>query len=197
MILTATIHKVPALPYGMGDLAPQISKETMEYHYGKHLQGYVNKLNELIVGTKFESSTLEDIVTYAEGAIFNNGAQAWNHIFYFATFSPNPKAIPTGTLSEAINKSFGSFENFKSQFIDACTALFGSGWVWLVKDKHDRLMIIPMGNAGNPMREGLKPLMCLDVWEHAYYIDYRNRRADAVRAAWERINWRIVEDRFR
>lgn len=197
MVQSATIHQMPVLPFGYADLAPQISEETMEYHYGKHLRTYINNLNDLILGTKFENASLEDIVIYSDGAIYSNGAQAWNHTFLFQTFSPNPKAIPTGILGEAINHDFNSFENFKDQFIKAGVSLFGSGWVWLAKDKHDRLMILPMSNAGNPLREGLKPLMCLDVWEHAYYIDYRNRRADALKAHWERIDWRVVEDRFR
>lgn len=169
----------------------------MRYHYGKHLATYIDNLNALIPGTRYEAMPLEDIVRRAEGAIFNNAAQAWNHIFYFSTLAPNPKSTPTGVLGGAINREFGSFDIFKREFISAGTTIFGSGWVWLAKDKHSRLSIMQTQGADNPICEGLTPLLTLDVWEHAYYIDYRNRRAEALDAAWERIDWRVVEERFR
>ncbi len=194
---TIVTHQLPLLSYELSALAPQISEETMIYHYGKHLATYIDTLNGLIPGTKYESATLEEIIRRADGAIYNNAAQAWNHIFYFNTLSPNPKLTPTGMLGGAINREFGSFEIFKSQFLKAGTTLFGSGWVWLVKDKHSRLQIMQTTNADNPMREGPTPLVTLAVWEHAYYIDFRNRRSDALAAAWERIDWRVVEERFR
>ena len=194
---TIITHQMPTLHYGLGDLAPQISEETMRYHYGKHLATYIDNLNALILGTKFEMMPLEEIVRRAEVAIFNNAAQAWNHIFYFATLAPNPKSTPTGVLGGAINREFGSFESLRTLLLQAGTAIFGSGWVWLCKDKHSRLSIVPTQGADNPMCDGLTPLLTLDVWEHAYYIDFRNRRAEALAAAWERIDWRIVEERFR
>ncbi len=197
MLATATIHKLPVLPYGLNALEPQISEETMQYHYGKHHQTYVDNLNKLIPGTKFENASLEEIIASASGPIFNNAAQVWNHTFFFFTLSPNPKPVPTGALSEAINRDFGSFDKFKEEFTKTAAGLFGSGWSWLVKDKRGKLNIIAESNAGNPLREGLKPLMTVDVWEHSYYIDYRNRRADYLKAIWSRIDWRIIEERFR
>jgi Fe-Mn family superoxide dismutase len=187
---------MPSLPYAQDALAPHISKETIEHHYGKHLQTYVNNLNNMIGGTPFEDASLEDIIRKADGGIFNNGAQIWNHTFYFLSFAPNGQHAPAGKLAEAINKEFGSFEAFKEQFAKQATGLFGSGWTWLVKDGEGRLNIVNESNAGNPLRAGLTPLMVMDVWEHAYYIDYRNRRADSIKATWEVIDWKIVEGRF-
>ena len=196
---TATAVRIEAkeLPYANDALAPAISAETIEYHYGKHYKGYVDKLNELIVDTPFAGMPLEDIVMEAEGPIYNNAAQAWNHEFYFSALSPKPQNAPTGPLMTAIEKWFGSFEAFKAQMTKACVSLFGSGWVWLVEEDSGRLSIISESNAGNPMRTHMKPLHCIDVWEHAYYIDYRNRRADAVKAIWPLIDWKTVEQRYR
>lgn len=196
ILMTAMTHKMPELPYAKDALEPYISKETIDYHYGKHLQTYVDNLNKLIPGTEFENATLEEIVKKAEGPIFNNGAQAWNHTFYFETFSPNPQSEPTGELKKAIDAKYGSFENFKVEFEKKATGLFGSGWAWLVKDASGNLEIVNESNAGNPLRNGQTPLMTMDVWEHAYYIDYRNRRADSVKATWNVIDWKKVEARF-
>lgn len=189
--------EIKKLPYDLGALAPRISEETLQYHYGKHTAAYFNNLNGLIAGTPFENSPLEEIIAKADGAIFNNAAQAWNHTFYFSQFSPSPKTAPEGALAEAINASFGSFEQFKADFLVAAGKLFGSGWVWLSKDSTGKLVITSESNAGNPLRAGLTPLMTLDVWEHAYYIDYRNRRPDAVTAHWELIDWGIIGSRFK
>lgn len=196
MILTATKHELPTLPYALDALAPQISEETMFFHYKKHQQAYIDNLNQLIPETPYENSTLEEIIMNADGAIFNNGSQAWNHTFYFLALSPDPKSMPSDSLREAIDRDFGSFDTFKEQMTKAAVSLFGSGWAWLAEDKTGRLQVIPMSNAGNPLREGMKPLLTIDVWEHAYYIDYRNRRAEAVKAIWDRIDWRIIEGRY-
>ncbi|MBS4766404.1 superoxide dismutase [Alistipes sp. kh20] len=184
------------LPYAYNALAPAISEETMRYHHDKHYVGYVNKLNELIVDTPFAGQPLEDIILSADGAIYNNAAQAWNHEFLFEEFSPNPQAKPSGELLEAINRDFGSFDELKVQMNRAAAGLFGSGWVWLAEDPSGRLAIVSEQNAGNPMRHGMKPLLTFDVWEHAYYIDYRNRRADAVDALWGIVDWKVVGDRY-
>ena len=189
-------HTMPVLAYAQDALEPHISRETIEYHYGKHLQTYVNNLNNLIVGTPFENASLEEMICKAEGGIFNNAAQTWNHTFYFSTFSPAPQAEPTGKLREAIDRKFGSFDAFKAEFEKKATGLFGSGWTWLVKDAAGNLDIVNESNAGNPLRNGLVPLMVMDVWEHAYYIDYRNRRADSIKASWNVIDWKKVEERF-
>jgi Fe-Mn family superoxide dismutase len=188
--------ELPKLPYALDALQPQISKETMEYHYGKHHQAYINKLNELIEGTKYENMALEDIIKSSEGALFNQAAQAWNHTFFFLALSPNPKSAPSGKLAEAIERDFGSFDKFKAEFDKAAAGQFGSGWAWLCADANGKLSIGATSNAGNPMTAGLRPLMCLDVWEHAYYIDYRNRRPDFISAAWERLDWGVVEGRY-
>lgn len=184
------------LPYAYDALAPQISEETLRFHHDKHYVGYVNKLNELILDTPYADQSLEDIVVSADGPIFNNAAQAWNHAFYFDALSPKPQSRPSGALLAAIDTNFGSFEQFRAQMDKACMGLFGSGWVWLVEDKSGKLSLVSEPNAGNPLRQGLKPLLCVDVWEHAYYIDYRNRRADSVAALWDRIDWKRVEERF-
>lgn len=196
-VATAQVKFTPKdLPYAHNALAPDISEETMRFHHDKHYVGYVNKLNELIVDTPYAQQSLEDIVMSSDGPIFNNAAQTWNHEFFFDTMSPTPQTAPTGQLLAAIDKSFGSFAQLKAQFEKACAALFGSGWVWLAEDKSGQLVIISEPNAGNPLRHGLKPLMGLDVWEHAYYLDYRNRRPDAVAAHWNRIDWKIVGERY-
>lgn len=184
------------LPYAYDALAPQVSEETLRFHHDKHYVGYVNKLNELILDTPYAQQPLEDIIVSADGAIFNNAAQAWNHEFFFDELSPKAQARPAGALLKAIDESFGSFEQLKAQMEKAAVGLFGSGWVWLAEDKSGRLAIVSEQNAGNPLRYGMKPLMCFDVWEHAYYIDYRNRRADAVAALWDRIDWKVVEQRY-
>ena len=184
------------LPYAYDALAPAISEETMHYHHDKHYAGYVDKLNELIVDTPFAGQPLEDIILSADGPVYNNAAQAWNHEFFFDQLSPDGEARPTGALLKAIDADFGSFEQFKAQMEKAAVGLFGSGWAWLAEDKSGKLAIVTEQNAGNPMCHGMKPLMCFDVWEHAYYIDYRNRRADAVAALWDRIDWKVVADRY-
>lgn len=188
--------ELPKLTYKHDALAPFLSAETIEYHYGKHHQAYVNNLNGLIPGTAFENSSLEEMIKKAEGAIFNNAAQIWNHTFYFETFSPDGKRIPGGRLAEAIKANFGSFDSFKEHFTKASISLFGSGWTWLVKDHDGNLQIVQESNAGNPMRKGLKPILTCDVWEHAYYIDYRNRRADYIKSFWEILDWDKAGPRY-
>ena len=185
------IHKMPELPYGMEALAPLMSKETFDYHYGKHLQTYVNNLNNLIVGTPFEDMKLEDIILKSDGGIFNNAAQTWNHTFFFQSLTPIETQMPV-KLVEKLNENFGSVEIFREEFMSAATKQFGSGWVWLVADKNGKLSIKGTVNAGNPMTEGLKPLLVIDVWEHAYYIDYRNNRKSYIEAFWKLINWEKV-----
>lgn len=180
---------LPQLPYALDALAPHVSKETLEYHYGKHHNTYVTNLNKLIPGTEFESMTLEEIIMKAKGGIFNNAAQVWNHTFYWHSMSPNGGGEPKGRLAEAINKSFGSFAAFKEQFSQTAATTFGSGWAWLVQDQSGALKIISTSNAGTPMTEGLNALLTCDVWEHAYYIDYRNRRPDYIEAFWSLVNW--------
>ena len=198
LIFTTMTYEMPKLPYANNALEPVISQQTIDYHYGKHLQTYVNNLNSLVPGTEFEGKTVEAIVASApDGAIFNNAGQVLNHTLYFLQFAPKPaKNEPEGKLGEAIKRDFGSFENFKKEFNAAAVGLFGSGWAWLAEDKSGKLAIVTEQNAGNPMCHGMKPLMCFDVWEHAYYIDYRNRRADAVAALWDRIDWKVVADRY-
>ena len=193
MIMT---HSLPALPYEMEALAPHMSRETLEYHYGKHLKTYIDNLNNLIVGTPFAEIPLEEICVKAEGPIFNNGAQAWNHIFFFNSLTPTSQGAPTGALAAAIDRDFGSLEAFKEQFGKAATSLFGSGWVWLCSDKDGKLSIVAEPNAGNPLKKGLTPLLCIDVWEHAYYIDYRNSRPEFIKNFWELVNWKVVEQRY-
>lgn len=188
------VHEMPKLPYAMDALTPSMSKETLEYHYGKHLQAYVDNLNRLIPATVYETMSLEDIVLQADGAVFNNAAQAWNHTFFFESLTPTAKAVP-GELEKLLVENFGSLDAFKEQFVKAAASLFGSGWVWLVKDGQNRLSVVSESNAGNPMKKGLKPLLVIDVWEHAYYIDYRNRRADYINAFWKLIDWDKVSER--
>ncbi len=184
------------LPYESNALEPVIGKQTVEFHHGKHVQTYVNNLNNLKKGTPFDDLSLEDIVKYSDGGIFNNAAQVWNHEFYFYTFSPKGGGEPSGALAEAIKKQFGSFEDFKKEFNAASVGLFGSGWAWVAKDKSGKLVILKESNAGNPLKAGLVPLIGFDVWEHSYYLDYQNRRADHISALWNIIDWKVVEKRF-
>lgn len=188
--------ELPKLPYELDALEPHISHRTLEFHYGKHHQAYVNNLNNLLPGTKFENSTLVDIIKVADGPTFNNAAQIWNHTFYFEEFKPNGGGMPTGRLLDKINAAFGSFEEFKTKFTAAAVTLFGSGWVWLVENTNGTLEIKQTSNAACPLRDDLKPLLTCDVWEHAYYLDVQNRRPDYVAAFWNIINWQKVEGRL-
>ena len=188
-----------ALPYGQEALEPVISRETIEYHHGKHLQAYVDNLNKLIAGTEYEGMTLEEIVCKAQGGIFNNAGQILNHNLYFGQFAPvkdADKHMPEGAILKAIERDFGSMEVFKAEFEQKGVTLFGSGWVWLAADKEGKLVITQEANAGNPITKGLKPLLTMDVWEHAYYIDYRNRRAAHLQALWDIVNWEEIERRL-
>ncbi len=191
-----TRFTVRELPYAYDALAPHLSEETLRYHHDKHYAGYVAKVNELVLDTPFADMPLEDIVRGADGALFNNAAQAWNHEFYFAQLSPAPQREPDGLLREAIEDTFGSCERLKEKMCSAGTGLFGSGWAWLVEDKTGSLAVVCKSNADNPICEGMNPLLTLDVWEHAYYIDYRNRRADALEALWKCIDWEVVCERY-
>ena len=185
-------HKLPALPFEQDALEPIISKETLEYHYGKHHQAYVTNLNKLIAGTEFENMSLEEIILKSSGGIFNNAAQVFNHTFYWNCLAPKAGGEPAGKLAEAINQTFGSFAEFKDKFSQTAVGTFGSGWAWLVKDKDGKLEIVSTSNAGNPMTDGKQPLLTCDVWEHAYYIDYRNARATYVEKFWDLVNWDFV-----
>ncbi len=186
-------NKLPELRYAKDALAPSISAETLEYHYGKHHKTYVDNLNKLIPSTEYEKLSLEEIIRKAPaGGIFNNAAQVWNHTFYWNCLAPKAGGEPTGELAAAIHKNFGSFAQFKEKFSAAATGLFGSGWAWLVKNPDGSLAIEPASNAGNPLKDGKKPLLTCDVWEHAYYIDYRNARAKYVEAFWNLVNWKFV-----
>lgn len=185
------------LPYQANELEPMISEETIGFHHGKHLQTYVNNLNNAIVGTPYETMALEDIVSTAEGGVFNNAGQILNHNLYFLQFRPaRPNNRPVGKIAQAIDAQFGSFEAFKEEFAKKGATLFGSGWVWLSADNDGKLVITQETNAGNPLQRGLKPLLTFDVWEHAYYIDYRNRRPDYMSALWQIINWDVVNERM-
>lgn len=186
-------HVLPPLPYEKNALEPHISAETLDFHHGKHHNAYVVNLNGLIKGTEFENASLEEIVRNAPaGGIFNNAAQVWNHTFYWNSMSPNGGGEPSGALAEAINKAFGSFANFKEAFSKAAATQFGSGWAWLVKNAAGDLEIVQTGNAGNPMTDGKTPLLTCDVWEHAYYVDYRNARPKYVEAFWNLVNWEFA-----
>ena len=187
-----TLHTLPELPYARDALAPHISAETIEFHYGKHHATYVDKLNAALPGTAFENSTLEEIIQKASGPIFNNGAQVWNHTFYWHCLSPNGGGEPTGKLAEAINASFGDFATFKQKFSDSAVNNFGSGWTWLVKTASGGLEIVNTSNAANPMTGGQTPVMTCDVWEHAYYVDYRNARPKYLEAFWHLVNWEFI-----
>ncbi len=186
------------LPYAPEALEPVISKETIAFHYGKHLAGYVNNLNGLLEGSPLAGLSLEEIVCKATGGILNNAGQILNHNMYFGQFkAPQAGNKPTGQLAEAIDRDFGSFEAFKEEFQKAGATLFGSGWVWLSADKDGKLVITQETNAANPIQKGLKPLLTFDVWEHAYYLDYQNRRADHLSALWDIVDWKVVEKRKR
>ena len=189
-------HKLPNLPYEKNALKPHISAETLEFHHGKHHQAYVTNLNNLIGGTEFENASLEEIIVKADGGIFNNAAQVWNHSFYWNCLSPNGGGEPTGAIAEKINKNFDSFENFKTEFTKTAVTTFGSGWAWLVKNSDGSLSIESTSNAANPMQNGKTPLLTCDVWEHAYYVDYRNARPKYVDAFWNLINWDFVNKNF-
>lgn len=195
---TMKTFEMPQLEYATDALAPSISEETINFHYGKHLQTYINNLNSLIKDTEFENAELEDIVKKSAGAIFNNAAQAWNHIFYFNTFANAHTAQkePSKKLLAEIDNTWGSLENFKKEFVAAGVGLFGSGWVWLVKDGRGKLSIVKGFNAENPITKGFTPLLTFDVWEHAYYLDYQNRRADHLTKLWEIVDWKKVSDRY-
>ena len=188
---------LPPLPYSMDALSPHISKETLEYHYGKHHQAYVTNLNKLIANTEFETLSLEDIIKKSSGGIFNNAAQVWNHTFYWHCLSPNGGGEPTAALADAIQKAFGSFAAFKEQFTQTALTTFGSGWAWLVQDKEGQLKLVSTSNAATPMTEGLTALLTCDVWEHAYYIDYRNARPDYLGAFWSLVNWQFVNEQMK
>lgn len=188
--------ELPKLPYAADALQPFISKQTIDFHYGKHHQTYVNNLNNLVPGTPFENASLEKIVSEADGGIFNNGAQVWNHTFYFESFSPLGPREPTGALAVAIDSAFGTFAAFKDQFTKSAVTLFGSGWAWLVKNPDGSLGIVQEPNAGNPLRKGLTPLLTCDVWEHAYYLDYQNKRPDYLQAFWNILDWGIISKRY-
>lgn len=189
-------HELPQLPWAPDALEPFISKLTIEFHYGKHHQAYVNNLNHLIPGTTFENASLEEIIMKADGGIFNNGAQVWNHTFYWSCLSPDGGGKPRGSLADAINQQFGSFEAFQEKFSFAAATLFGSGWAWLVKTADGKLEIIQESNAGNPLRQGKTPLLTCDVWEHAYYLDKQNRRPDYIADFWKLVDWHAVSARF-
>ncbi len=188
--------ELPKLPYATNALEPVIGQQTIELHYGKHLQTYITNLNNLIPGTKFENADLETIVKESDGAIFNNAGQVLNHNIYFLTFSPNGGGEPKGKFADAIKAEWGSFENFKKEFSAAAVSVFGSGWAWLAKDANGKLQITKEQNAGNPITKGLTPLLGFDVWEHSYYLDYQNRRADHIAELWKIIDWSTVEARY-
>ena len=187
---------LPQLPYAHNALEPVISEETIKFHYGKHHQTYVNNLNGLIPGTEFENADLDTIVKKSSGPVFNNAAQIWNHNFYFLSLTPEKGSKPSQELTKAIDENFGSLDNFKAEFNKSAVAVFGSGWAWLVKTADGGLDIVKESNAGNPLTSGLTPLLTFDVWEHAYYIDYQNRRADYVAALWELVDWNVVSSRY-
>ena len=181
-------HLLPELPYAQDALAPAMSAETFEYHYGKHLKTYIDNLNGMIAGTPWENMTLEEIIMKSEGGIFNNAAQIWNHTFFFENLTPAQKEMPAA-LAEKLTAAFGSVEAFKQEFTKAALGVFGSGWAWLAEDKDGKLQIVAKNGAGNPLTDGLKPVLTIDVWEHAYYIDYRNRRAAFIEAWWGLVDW--------
>ena len=187
-----TQHTLPELPYAQDALEPHISAETLEYHYGKHHATYVDKLNGMIEGTEYEDARLEDIIKSAEGGLFNNAAQVWNHTFYWNCLAPNGGGEPGGALGSAIREFFGDFDTFREKFNAAATGNFGSGWTWLVKTPEGRLEIVNTDDAENPMTDGQQPLLTCDVWEHAYYIDYRNARPKYLEAFWNLVNWDFV-----
>ncbi len=187
--------ELPKLPYALNALEPHISKETLEYHYGKHHQAYVTNLNNLVPSSKYEGLALEDIIKKADGGIFNNAAQVWNHTFYWHCLSSDGGGEPSGDLAAAINAAFGNFAAFREEFSKVAATTFGSGWAWLVK-ANNKLAIVSSSNANNPLRDGQTPLLTCDVWEHAYYIDYRNARPKYIEAFWNLVNWDFVASNF-
>ncbi len=189
-------HELPPLPYAKDALAPHISEETLEFHYGKHHQTYVTNLTNLVAGTEFEALSLEEIIKKASGGLFNNAAQVWNHTFYWNSLSPNGGGEPSGALADAIEKRYGSFDSFKEEFTKTAVTTFGSGWAWLVKNSDGSMAIVSTSNAGCPLTEGQTPLLTCDVWEHAYYIDYRNARPKYLEAFWKLVNWDFAEKNF-
>lgn len=188
--------ELPKLPYAHDALEPVISKQTLEFHHDKHHAAYVNNLNNLIIGTEFENADIVEIILKSTGGIFNNAAQVWNHTFYFDQFGKAKAKMPKGNLMDAINASFGSFDEFKEKFSTAAKTLFGSGWAWLIKKTNGSLEIVQTSNAANPITEGLIPILTCDVWEHAYYLDYQNKRPDYVNNFWNIIDWDIVSGRY-
>ncbi|MCF8218946.1 MAG: superoxide dismutase [Bacteroidales bacterium] len=189
-------HQLPELPYAKDALEPHISADTLHYHHDKHHQKYVDNLNNLIPGTEFEDASLEEIIKKAEGGIFNNGAQVWNHTFYWNCMTPNGGGKPEGKLAEAIERDFGSFDAFKEAFTKAAATLFGSGWAWLSKDDQGKLHISQGKNAENPIRDGLTPLLTCDVWEHAFYLDKQNKKPDYIEDFFKLIDWKKVSERY-
>jgi Fe-Mn family superoxide dismutase len=188
--------ELPALPYAKDALAPHISAETLEFHHGKHHQTYVTNLNNLVPGTEFEGLSLEEIIKKSSGGIFNNAAQIWNHTFYWNSLAPNAGGEPTGALADAINSTFGSFAKFKEEFTKTAVTTFGSGWAWLVKNADGSLALVSTSNAGTPLTTGQTPLLTCDVWEHAYYIDFRNARPAYLEAFWALVNWEFAAKNF-
>lgn len=188
-------HLLPELPYALDALAPIMSADTLNYHYGKHLQTYLDNVNRMIEGTPFADMKLKDMITKAQGALYNNAAQAFNHIIFFKQLTPTPTTI-SPLLTQALVARFGSVDAFKSEFSNAAATLFGSGWVWLALDANNVLQIVPEPNAGNPITRNMRPLMCIDVWEHAYYLDYQNRRGDYIKKFWNLVNWDYIEKRM-
>lgn len=188
--------QLPVLPYAKDALEPVIGMGTIEYHHGKHHLAYVNNLNNLIKGTAFEQMSLEEIILKSEGAIFNNAAQVWNHTFYFYSFKPGGGGVPKGGLAKAIENQWGSFEHFVKEFNAAALSLFGSGWAWLAKESNGNLVILKESNAGTPLTKGMTPILTFDVWEHAYYLDYQNRRGDYLSSLWGIIDWDAVSARY-
>jgi Fe-Mn family superoxide dismutase len=189
-------HTLPALPYAMDALAPTISQETLEFHYGKHHKTYVDNLNNLIKGTEFENASLEEIVQKSSAGIFNNAAQVWNHTFYWNGLTPNSSGAPSGALAAAIDAKWGSFDNFKTEFTKTAVTTFGAGWAWLVKTPAGELELVSTSNAATPLTTANKALLTCDVWEHAYYVDYRNARPKYVEAFWGLVNWDFVAANF-
>ena len=193
----ATNFELMKLPYAEDALEPVISRQTISFHYGKHLQAYVNNLNALLLGSGFEGMSIVDIVKKSNGGIFNNAGQILNHELYFGQFAPSKaNNVPSGKIAEAIARDFGSFDAFKEEFQKKGATLFGSGWVWLSADTDGKLVISQEANASNPAQRGLTPLLTFDVWEHAYYLDYQNRRPDHLSALWSIINWQVVDQRY-
>ncbi len=188
--------ELPALPYEKNALEPHISSETLDFHYGKHHQTYVTKLNGLVPGTEFEGKSLEDIITSSSGGVFNNAAQIWNHTFYWNCLSPNGGGAASGALGDAITAKWGSYEKFVEDFSDKAVNNFGSSWTWLVKNAAGELEIVNTSNAGCPLTDGVTPLLTCDLWEHAYYIDYRNARPKYLEAFWSLVNWDFAANNY-